>query len=301
MSRAIVLGANGYIGRHLVAELALRGIEADCFDVQEESLTGHRSYAKLDLLASESLEELNTVVDQIYLFSGLTGTKQGFEQYEKFIDLNEKVLCKLLERMRKQGSKARLIFPSTRLVYKGLPGVALPEHAEKEFKTLYALNKHTAEQLIRQYSEYFGIEYSIVRICVPYGNAIGEGYSYGTVGFLLRQAMNGQDITLYGDGSQRRSFIHISDLSRLIADIGSDSKAKNEILNLGGPDNLSLRQAADLVAEKFGVTVTNRPWPALDELIESGDTVFDSSKAEKMLQIEYKYTFHKWISSLDYS
>lgn len=88
--------------------------------------------------------------------------------------------------MKESGSTARIVFPSTRLVYKGQQNVLLKEDAEKAPNTIYALNKLACEYMLAMYQKAFGIHYTIFRICVPYGSLIKSGTSYGTLGFFAK-------------------------------------------------------------------------------------------------------------------
>ncbi len=67
------------------------------------------------------------------------------------------------------------------------------------------------------YHNAFGIDYTIFKICVPYVNNFGDAYSYGTLGFFLSKAIRGECITLFGDGSIRRTFTHVDDISQIVA------------------------------------------------------------------------------------
>ena len=81
------------------------------------------------------MSKLDFACDIVYMFVGRTGTTQGFEEYDNFIDVNERALLNVLTAMKEQKSKAKIIFPSTRLVYKGMPG-KLKEDAEELYSEL---------------------------------------------------------------------------------------------------------------------------------------------------------------------
>ena len=86
--------------------------------------------------------------------------------------------------MRKAKSTAKIVFPSTRLVYKGKDEPLL-ENDTKEFKTIYSINKYACEQYLKMYSDVFDIRYCIFRICVPYGSLLDGVSSYGTAEFFI--------------------------------------------------------------------------------------------------------------------
>jgi len=296
---ALIIGSNGYIGRHLAKVLHDDGFRLTLCDVQAGALDGEMGafYSPLDLLDRESLNRLDFDVDVVFLFAGLTGTSVGFKRYEDFINVNEVGLLNVLDRLKE--SRVRVVFPSSRLVYKGRKGGTLKEGDEKEFKTVYALNKFACEQYLEMYRRCFGIRYTVFRICVPYGNLLGD-YSYGTMGFLLGRAGEGKNIPLYGDGSQRRTFTHVYDICQILKEGAFLEGTLNGVFNIGGADDLSIVELARMVAEKYGVDVTFSEWPELDLAVESGDTVFDASKLGRLMDYRYKYNLVDWLKELKY-
>jgi nucleoside-diphosphate-sugar epimerase len=131
---------------------------------------------------------------------------------------------------------------------------------------------------------------------VPYGNSIDDSLSYGTLKHFIDKAKNGQNITLFGEGGQKRSFIHIDDLSNILIQGAFSGKTDNGIFNISGPDVLSIKQVATMIAEKYGVQVLKVPWPKTEQLIETGDTIFNSTKLNEILEITYETKFYDWIT-----
>ena len=215
------------------------------------------------------------------MFAGLTGTYAGFDAYEKYININEISLLNLLDAIRKSDYRPKVVFPSTRLVYKGYDR-SLKEDDEKESKTIYAANKLACEGYLQAYCKSFDIPYTVFRICIPYGNMLSTDYSFGTVGFFIKQAKAGKDITLYGGGTIKRTFTHMEDLCYQIVEGAKKKESDGQIYNVGG-ETLSLRQAAEIIAAKFGTNVVAVPWPEKDLRIESGHTYFDDSKIQTLL------------------
>jgi len=294
MTKSIVIGSNGYIGHNLTYYLRNLNQEVYCFDIQDESLNDSDNYNQLDITDYKKVSELNLNVDYIYLFAGLTGTSQGFDSYSAYIDINEKGLLNILTRMKETGSQARIIFPSTRLVYKGKQNTLLKEDSEKETNTIYALNKLTCEYMLAMYQKAFGIKYTIFRICVPYGSLIKSKISYGTLGFFLQKAKSQQNIELYGNGLLRRTFTNIVDICNTIHDTIQFEESNGKIYNIGG-ENFSLLDVASEIAKKYNVKVVFTEWPKLTLQIESGDTVFDSENLDKLLNKKTYCNFSEWL------
>lgn len=280
--KCAVIGACGYIGKHIVKYLEDNyGIIAETYDVCEQDVP---HYHKIDMTDRESVESIDLDVDYIFDFAGLTGTYAGFDKYESYMDINELGLLNLLDAIRHSSYNPKLIFPSTRLVYKG-QDKALDEDDEKETKTIYAVNKLACEGLLYAYKQSFDIRYSIFRICVPYGNLLSNDYSFGTVGFFIRQAQAGNDITLYGGGTIKRTFTHMEDLCYQLVEGAFADESDGQIYNVGG-QTLALCEAAQIIADKFHVNVVSVPWPEKDLHIESSHTYFNDTKIRQLLQIK---------------
>ena len=295
MKTSLLIGSNGYLGRHLSVFLDKNGIENQNFDIHPSAFEGIKNYRQFDITKIASFQNLDPNIDFIFLFAGLTGTADGFDKYRDFVKVNELGLLNLLEWVRSSGSKARIVFPSTRLVYKGRKNYSLKEDDAKETKTIYALNKLAAENLLWMYQNAFGINYTVFRICVPYGNIFGGAYSYGTVGFFLDKATKNEDIILFGNGSIRRTFTHVEDICRNFYDAILNEGSKNQVFNVGG-ENLSLLEAATLVASKFDVGINFMPWPEMALKLESDDTVFDDSKLCSLIDPSRKFDLQNWLA-----
>lgn len=286
--KCLLFGAKGYIGRHLKATLLAEGHE-----VCEPQ---YKKIDNIDLSDKGVLQDIDWDVDCVYLFAGSTGTSASFEEYSDFVKGNELILLNILDSIRRSGFRPKLIYPSSRLVYKGSQ-FELLEDSPLEAKTVYAASKIACEYYLESYSNAYDIPYVVYRIGVPYGNLIGENYSYGTIGHFISKAMQGKSITLYGDGLLRRSFTHIDDLCRLIVLSSNDKSIINTIFNMPGED-MSLREIAEMLGNRTGVQIECIEWPEFDLRIESGNTVFDGTKLLNILNTNLKKNMCSWISGL---
>lgn len=298
MKKAIVFGCNGYLGRHLTYFLKLNNIEVLPLGKSSKSVDKHVNYQQVDISKKKDILSLDFNVDYIFVFAGLTGTTVGFDEYKQFIMVNEIGLLNILDHHKNTKSKARIVFPSTRLVYKGEKDEFLKEAAKKEAKTIYAQNKLACEQYLKMYQNYYGINYTIFRIGVPYGNLMDDNYSYGTLGFFLKKVENKENIILYGDGKQKRTFTHVEDIIQVIIKSLPLERTKNNIYNIGSNDNLSLLEIANLIASKYDINVELADWPLNVLKVESGDTIFAGEKLQKELNYKYKHSIKGWVNEI---
>jgi len=293
-----IFGSEGYIGKNFIKYLNdLNAAELELFDVHEKSFFTDLSYKQIDVSDKNLISNIKFDSDLLFIFSGLTGTSIGFSKYEEYLKINELGLLNILDTLNKQNYKGKIIFPSTRLVYKGIKDTPLKEDSEKEFKTPYAINKYACEEYLKMYNNMYGLNYTVFRICVPYGNLINSEYSYGTVGFFLSKASKGENISLYGDGSQKRTFSHVYDISKVLWSASVNENTLNDVYNIGG-ETLSLYDSAKIIADKFNMIVEFKEWPEVDLKLESGDTIFDSTKLDKASNVNHEYKFSEWVCNL---
>lgn len=298
LKKPLVVGANGYIGRHLVHALLRNNLSPIVADIQPTSHDSVPGYAQLDATSAESVLRLiqHNEPDVVFWLVGMTGTAQGFDAYERYLQINELSTLNVLNALRMTHSRAKLVFPSSRLVYRGQKDRRLAENDPKECKTLYAANKQACEAYLGMYSNVFGLKHTILRICVPYGCTVPGNLSFGTVSHFLSQAQKKQDITLFGDGMQKRTFTYITDIVENMIRAAAHHETDNKIFNIGGPDTLTIREAAEKIAKVYGVHVQFGDWPEIALKIESGDTIFNDSKLQKILNYKYTMTFDSWIA-----
>jgi len=289
--KCLVFGATGYLGGHLVPALQARGHEVVACPANQGT-----DSSRVDISDLQMLSQLDWSVDRVFLFAGKTGTTASFANAQAYVRSNEMGMLNVLECMRQAGSRARVIFPSSRLVYQGSEH-PLPETAILEARTVYAANKIGCEFLLQAYAHAYDIPYTVFRVCVPYGNSQGGQYSYGTVGNFIKQATDARRIRLYGDGGLRRSFTHVDDLCRAVI-LGSEHEDfQNQVFNVPGED-LSLLEAARLIAERLKARIEFVDWPPFDKAIESGSTVFDGSRMLSLFPTLLRQTVAHWADSI---
>jgi UDP-glucose 4-epimerase len=284
MIKCSIIGSNGYIGKHFSQFLQDSGTKVQNYDLNADSCQATK---KVDICDKSQISNIDLDVDYIFFFAGLTGTHNGFDKYEDFISINEIGLLNLLDAIRNSPSNPKIIFPSTRLVYKGIDS-PLTEDSEKETKSIYAVNKLACEGILHAYYTNFNIPYTIFRICVPFGSFLQKDYSYGLLGFFTKMALEKKEITIYGDGSLKRTFTHIEDICKQISSVSFKNESNGEIYNVGGT-TYTLMEVAALIAKKYQADIKYIPWPKRDLLIESGHTYFDDKKIRSISNIsKYK-------------
>ena len=281
MKRCLIFGSDGYFGSHLVHYLS----RSDDWEVN--------TIGRSDL-ASMTDDCFN--VDYVFYLIGAAGILSSFEQPEIHIDSNICVLSKVIARMNRSPFKPLFIYPSTRLVYRG-SSEPLVEDSSPESRSMYSATKRASEALIEAYSFAFKMPSIILRIGVVYGSLPGMKNPYGTIEFLEEQSSKGE-ITIFGDGAQRRTFVHINDVCHGLSEIAVQTNKDSQcfdIFNFPGED-FSITEVAKIIASRDKSSLRYLEWPEIYRRTESGSTVFSASKFYRSYNFSLRFSLVKWLS-----
>ena len=286
MNKVAIFGVNGYLGRHLAHWMGRCGFYCVGYDVQSIGAVNAKEYFKCDVTdecfwGSFDASQYSSVI----FLAGRSGVEASFRDSRSFVGINVLGLLGLLERLKNLGEKApKVIFPSSRLVYNG--GGEVSEMSERRARSVYAATKTACEELLSAYHARYGIKYVSLRICVPYGNILSNDYSYGTIVSFMAQLRQGKPITIWGDGSIRKTYTYIEDLCRIVEKICTKSIASGPY-NVGGCD-YSLKEVAELMVSRFGGSYTLLPWPEYADNVEMGNISLNSRKLNSVVGIKYE-------------
>lgn len=295
--KAIIFGSTGYIGRHLVSKLLDLQWELELYGLSRNASIHGVSVESVNVANMDELRKIDFNVDFIFFFAGLNGPTQSYSDYKDFVISNEIGLLNVLTMVsRVEHSKPQIIYPSSRLVYRGFKNIQIKENSILEAKSIYAKNKISAEMILKLFSDSYGINYTIFRIGVPYGDAIEGGPQFGTVGNFVKSAINKKVIVIFGDGTQRRTFTHVEDLCWQIIYCILQKKSRGQIYNIIG-ENLSLLEVAEILSKKYKVPIVHKDFDDFGKKIESGDTIFDSTKLSLLLGGYDLLSFTDWVGS----
>ena len=269
MRRALVSGAGGFIGHHMVRHLVEHGYWVRGVDVKEpqfEPSSAHE-FLRLDLRAGESCATAVDGVDEVYHLAAdmggigyITASHAALTRNNILIDVN------MLEAARLAGAD-RFFFSSSACIYpmylQESPDVtplkeadAYPAHAEKG----YGWEKLWMEQLCQYYREDFGLQTRVARFHNIYG-PLGtyEGGREKAPAAICRKIALARDedtVEVWGDGLQTRSFTFIGDCVEGIFRIAHSDVA--EPLNVGSDELVTVNEMYDLVADIAGKRITKR-------------------------------------------
>ena len=268
----LVTGGAGFLGSHLCERLIEDGHRVTCLDnfftSQRENIEHLLENDRFELIRHDITEPIWLDVSQIYNLA--CPAAPGHYQHNPIKTIKTSVLGAIHVLGIAKRCDARVLQASTSEVY-GDPQVhPQPEHYHGSVnpvgpRACYDEGKRAAETLFMDYHRMNQVKIRIVRIFNTYGPRM-HPFDGRVISNFIRQAIDGEPITIFGDGSQTRSFCYRDDLVEgMIRMMHADDQLVGP-LNLGNPDEFTIMQLAELVIELTGSTseLVNRPLPGDD-------------------------------------
>lgn len=253
LKRVLVTGGAGFLGSHLCERLIAEGCRVICVD---NLYTGHernvehlRSHPHFQFLRHDVCEPLDLQVDEIYNLA--CPASPVHYQARPLFTLKTSFLgaMNLLDLAKRCGAK--ILQASTSEVY-GDPEM----HPQKEeywghvnpigIRACYDEGKRSAETLFFEYHRQEGVSIKVVRIFNTYGPRMHPADGRVVSNFIL-QALRQENITLYGDGQQTRSFCYVDDLIEGFLRMMRSADTVTGPINLGNPNEFTIKELAEQV------------------------------------------------------
>ncbi len=272
--RILVTGGAGFLGSHLCEALLAQGAEVLCVD---NYFTGRRdniahliNHPHFDAQRHDVTFPLYVEVDEIYNLA--CPASPVHYQFDPVQTTKTSVLGAINMLGLAKRTRARILQASTSEVY-GDPNVSPQDETYRGNvnplgpRACYDEGKRCAETLFFDYHRQHNLDVKVVRIFNTYGPRMHPNDGRVVSNFIV-QALRGDDITLYGDGTQTRSFCYVSDLidglMRMMAS-GQDTPGP---INIGNPYEIRVRELADRVIDLTGSRsrIVHRPLPQDDPL-----------------------------------
>eukprot|EP00922_Rhytidocystis_sp_ex-Travisia-forbesii_P014679 GHVS01021910.1.p1 GENE.GHVS01021910.1~~GHVS01021910.1.p1 ORF type:complete len:404 (+),score=112.62 GHVS01021910.1:184-1395(+) len=287
--RVLVTGGAGFIGSHLIGDLLACGNEVICLDSfvcgSKSNLLPYRTHPNFELFNHDVTKDFFVEVDRIYHLACPASPVHYQKNAIKTLKTNVLGTLNVLGVARRSG--ARILLASTSEIY-GDPDV----HPQREEyngnvnpvgrRSCYDEGKRAAEALCMDYHRQHGVEVRIARVFNTYGPNMSFDDGRVIANFIV-EGLKGDDLTIYGEGTQTRSFCYVSDMVRGLKAL---MEAEDEVgpINLGNPTEFSILQLAEKVKKLINPTlnIQYRHLPTDDPRRRQPDI----SKAKERLQWE---------------
>lgn len=305
MKRILITGGAGFIGSHLCEQLLYEGNEVISVD---NYFTGAKSNIihlldnpYFELIRHDVTMQFFIEVDEIYNMA--CPASPIHYQYNAIKTIKTSVMGAINMLGLAKRINAKILQASTSEVY-GDPKI----HPQPETywgnvnpigpRSCYDEGKRCAESLFVNYHDQNNVRTKIARIFNTYGPRMHPNDGRVVSNFIV-QALNGQDITIYGNGSQTRSFQYVDDLVNGLIKLMETPDSITGPVNIGNPDEFSIKELAEMIIDITGSKskITFEPLPADDPTQRKPDII----KAKEMLNWEPKIKLEEGlIKTIDY-
>jgi len=287
-----VIGGSGFIGSHVVDKLIDHGHEVTVFDIMKP----HRNdvqHIYIDITdLSKTCVALTGPYDAVYMLAAMADVNDVNKNPIEATEVNILAVANVLEAAKRNGI-GRVILASTVWVYEMAAGETVDETTAlvpSQSRHVYTASKLAAELYCHAYQQLYGQEFTILRYGIPYGP---RARGATVIALFVRRALNGEPLTIMGDGSQYRNFIYVEDLAEgnvaALKDI-----ARNQTYNLEGSKQITIKEVAETVKSLVGdVKIEYKEARAGDYR----GAIVSADKARKELGWQPKVSFNEGVKS----
>ena len=295
MGLILVSGGAGFIGSHLVDELLKRGFRVRVVDnLSSGSLENVRhnignknfEFVRGDLKNPEDSLKAVKDVEIVYHLAANPEVRVSTTAPEIHFKENVITTFNLLEACRKLDTVKKLVFASSSTVYGDAKVFPTPENHELKPISVYGASKAACESLICSYAYLYGFK----AVSLRYANIVGPRLRHGVVfDFLMKLKGDPNVLKVLGDGTQKKSYLYISDAIEATLLVTDKLTERFETYNIGNEDWITVAEIAEIVSEIAGLkpkiiytggTREGRGWP--------GDVKYMLLSIEKVKKLGWK-------------
>jgi len=258
-NKVLVTGVAGFIGSNLLDYLIehtdweITGLD-NLSTGNRNNINQHLSNPRFTFL-EKRCSDLTSVLPYKYIFhlAALPRIQPSFEFVNEHIDANLSQAIHILELMIRENYFPRFIFSSSSAIYGTPEKIPTPESERISCLSPYAFQKYEVEKYLELLSTRYPIDYVNLRYFNPYGprsfNPANQFNAYSSVvGIFLNRKKNNQPLLVTGDGSQKRDFIHVSDLARINYMAAIHPGKLNRSFNVGFGSTISILELAKKIS-----------------------------------------------------
>ncbi len=306
--RILVTGGAGFLGSHLIDRLIARGDEIVCadnlFTGSKRNIDHLHSNPRFEFIRHDVTFPLYVEVDQIYNLAcpaspvhyqhdPVQTTKTSVHGAINMLGLAKRLDCTILQASTSEVYGDPAIHPQREDYWGNVNPIGI--------RSCYDEGKRCAETLFFDYHRQNDVKIRVARIFNTYGPRMHPNDGRVVSNFIV-QALRGDDITLFGDGNQTRSFCYVDDLvNALIRLMDVEDRNFTGPVNLGNPGEFTIRQLAEMVVGLTGSAsnIVYRPLPSDDPMQRKPDITLAEEKLGWQPKIELQEGLLKTIAYFD--
>jgi UDP-glucose 4-epimerase len=306
--KAMITGGLGFIGSNLAHRLVDYGADVLIVDSLIPDYGGNlfnvegiQDRVRINIADVRDASGMNYLVrgqDYIFNLAGQVSHVDSMSDPYTDLEINCRSQLSLLEACRRNNPTVKVIYASTRQIY-GVPDYLPVDERHLLHPTdVNGINKMAGEWYHILYSNVYGIRATSLRLTNTYGpRQLMKHNRQGFIGWFIRLATDGEEISLYGDGRQLRDLNYVDDVVEAFLLAGVMETVNGHVYNLGGPEPVSLLQIVEMLLELCPqASYKLVPFPPEKKRIDIGDYYGDYSKIRAALGWEPRVSLREGLS-----
>jgi UDP-glucose 4-epimerase len=292
--KVLVTGGLGFIGSNLCRTLADLGAHVLAVDSLLPdyggnlfNLDGYEDRVKINVadVRGHGMEYLVQGQEVLFNLAGQVSHIDSMNDPFTDLEINCKSQLWILEAVRKRNPELKIVYAGTRQIYGKPMRLPVDETHLLTPTDVNGINKISGEFYHLVYNSVYGIRASSLRLTNTFGpRQLIRHNRQGFIGWFVKQIVQGEEIQLFGDGTQRRDFDYVDDVVDAFLRAGAMPEADGQVFNLGGDRPISLLDLVKMMIEVAGGgSYRIVPFPPERKKIDIGDFYADASKIQRVL------------------
>ena len=304
--RVLVTGGLGFIGSNLCRALSDLGAQVTAVDSLLPdyggnlfNLSGYEDRVRINIadVRGHGMEYLVRGQEVLFNLAGQVSHVDSMVDPVTDLEINCTSQLRLLEAVRRGNPDLKIVYAGTRQVYGRPQYLPVDEKHLLQPVDVNGINKISGEFYHLVYHQVYGIRASSLRLTNTYGpRQLIRHNRQGFIGWFVRQAAFGEEIQIFGDGSQKRDFNHVDDVVDAFLRTGATDRSDGQVFNLGERPVSLLELAKQLIEVAGGGSYSLVPFPPERERIDIGDFYADISKIREALAWEPKHALREGLA-----
>ena len=292
----LVTGGAGFIGSHIVESLATNNqvrVLDDFSNGSRMNLPTDVEVIEGDVRDDGTLSRAMQDVEFVFHHAAMVSVEESVTKPRACQEINTAGTLSVLDHARMED--ARVIVPSSAAIYGTPDEIPITETARKRPSSPYGISKLATDHHVQRFDELYDLPTVVLRYFNVYGPRQGHGDYSGVISIFLEQAHDGGPITVEGDGTQTRDFVHVDDVVRANL-LAATTEHTGDAYNIGTGETISIRELAELIRDVTGSTaeIVHRDRRAGD----IPESCADVGKARRRLGYEPAVSLREGLASI---